>query len=250
MAKGFDIKPEDLNYKTGDGFLAAAKGRSNQSAIFLDSTGRTYATPVGDMPSARSHGTPLTGYFKNPAQSNFITAIMGAPKQKLLIASTAGYGFITELENLNTRNQKGKALISLPDGALPLSPIYITGNVPSLYVVSITNEGRMLAFPLKDLPELPKGKGNKIINITAKNFKAGTDFLKHLFLVPAEGELTLFSGRRHFKLTFANLGNFIGSRAQRGKRLPRGLANVDTVSVELPAPQVPELTENQPPENQ
>lgn len=242
MAKGYDVKPEDLNYKSGDGFLAAVQGRSNQSAMFLDTTGRAYATPVNGMPSARSHGTPLTGYFKNPAQSQFIAALMGEPEQKLLVASTAGYGFVTELENFYTRNQKGKALISLPVGALPLVPIHIAGNIARLYVVSITNEGRMLVFPLKDLPELAKGKGNKIINVMSRDFKAGTDFIKHLLLLPEEGLLTLFSGRRHFKLTTGNFANFIGSRAQRGKKLPRGFRNVDSVSVELPAQQTLVLT--------
>ena len=125
----------------------------------------------------------------------------------------------------------------MSDGALPLVPIHISGNGASLYAVSITNEGRMLAFPLKDLPELPKGKGNKIINVLAKEFKAGSDFLKHLFLLPEEGLLTLFSGRRHFKLTPGNFSEFIGNRAQRGKKLPQGLRNVDSVSVELPAQQ-------------
>jgi topoisomerase-4 subunit A len=237
MAKGFDVKPEELNYKSGDGFLAAAQGRSNQSAMFLDTTGRSYATPVQSMPSARSYGTPLTGYFKNPAQSQFIAALMGAPTQKILVASTAGYGFVTELQNFYTRNQKGKALISLSPGALPLVPIHITGNLPGLYVVSITNEGRMLAFLLKDLPELPKGKGNKIINVLSKEFKSGSDFLKHLFLVPEECLLTLFSGRRHFKLTPGNFSEFIGTRAQRGRKLPRGFRNVDSVSVESPVQQ-------------
>ena len=237
MAKGHDVKPEDLKYKSGDSFLVAAKGRSNQSAMFLDSTGRVYATPVNGMPSARSNGTPLTGYFKNPAQSQFITALMGAPKQKLLVASTAGYGFVTELENFNTRNQKGKALISLSAGALPLVPIHITGNMAGTYVVSITNEGRMLVFPIKNLPELAKGKGNKIINVLTKDFKAGTDFIKHLFLLPEDGLLTLFCGRRHFKLIASNFSNFIGKRAQRGKILPRGLRNVDSVLVEPPAQQ-------------
>ncbi|MCK5782985.1 MAG: hypothetical protein KAH06_00940, partial [Desulfobacterales bacterium] len=199
------------------------------------------------MPSARSHGTPLTGYFKNPAQSQFITALMGAPKQKLLIASTAGYGFVTELENFNTRNHKGKALISLSAGAQPMVPIHITGNMASLYVVSITNDGRMLAFPIKDLPELSKGKGNKIINVLTKDFKAGTDFIKHLFLLPEEGLLTLFSGRRHFKLTPANFSNFIGKRAQRGKLLPRGLRSVDSLTVELPAQQTLVLPESEDP---
>ncbi|MBC2717930.1 MAG: DNA topoisomerase IV subunit A [Desulfobacteraceae bacterium] len=248
MAKGYDVIPEELNYKSGDGFLAAAQGRSNQSAMFLDTTGRAYATPVNGMPSARSHGTPLTGYFKNPAQSQFIAALMGEPDQRLLVASTAGYGFVTELQNLYTRNQKGKALISLLAGASPLVPIHIAGNMASLYVVSITNEGRMLAFPLKDLPELSKGKGNKIINVLARDFKAGSDFIKHLLLLPEEGLLTLFSGRRHFKLTTGNFSKFIGNRAQRGKKLPRGLRNVDSVSVELPAQQTLVL-QGDPPEH-
>ncbi|NOY69540.1 MAG: DNA topoisomerase IV subunit A [Deltaproteobacteria bacterium] len=235
MAKGYDINPGELNYKSGDAFLAAARGRSNQSAMFLDTFGRAYALPVNGMPSARSHGTPLTSYFKTPVQSKFIAVLMGAPKQKLLVASTAGYGFVTEMESLYTRNHKGKALISLPDGALPIAPIHISGNISGLNVVAITNQGRMLAFPLKDLPELSKGKGNKIINVLTKDFKAGIDFIKHLFLLPEEGLLTLFSGRRHFKLTPGNFSNFIGTRAQRGKKLPRGLRNVDSISVELPA---------------
>ena len=232
MAKGYDVKPEELNYKSGDGFLAAARGRSNQSAMFLDTTGRAYAAPVSGMPSARSHGTPLTGYFKTPPQSQFISVLMGPLEQKFLVATTAGYGFVTDLENFYTRNQKGKALITLPAGAKPLVPIHITEKTAGLYVVSITSEGRMLAFSLTELPELSKGKGNKIINVLAKDFKAGNDFLKHLFLIPEGASLTLFSGRRHFKLTPANLSNFIGSRAQRGKKLPRGLRNVDSVEVE------------------
>jgi topoisomerase-4 subunit A len=243
MAKGYDVNPEELAYKSGDDFLAAALGRSNQSAMFLDSTGRTYAAPVSSMPSARSHGTPLTGYFKNPPRSRFISVVMGAPSQKLLLASTAGYGFVTALENFNTRNQKGKALISLPAGSQPLAPIHIAGKPGRLYVVAITSEGRMLGFPLKELPELAKGKGNKIIHILPKDFKSGKDLLRHLFLLPEEGLLTLYAGKRHFKLTPAGFSDFIGKRAQRGKKLPRGYRNVDSVAVELPVQQTLDLGE-------
>jgi topoisomerase-4 subunit A len=243
MAKGYDVIPEELAYKSGDDFLASARGRSNQAAMFLDSTGRAYAAPVSGMPSARSHGTPLTGYFKNPPRSRFISVVMGAPSQKLLLASTAGYGFVTALENFNTRNQKGKALISLPVGSHPLVPVHITGKPGSLYVVSITSEGRMLGFLLKELPELAKGKGNKIISILPKDFKAGNDFLKHLFLLPEEGLLTLYAGKRHFKLTPSGFSDFIGKRAQRGKKLPRGFRNVDSVEVALPSQQTLDLGE-------
>jgi len=235
MAKGYDINPRELNYKSGDGFLAAARGRSNQPAMFMDSTGRTYAVPVNDMPSARSHGTPLTAYVKNPAQSRFVAVVMGAPRQKLLLASTAGYGFITALENFYTRSQKGKALLTLPEGSLPIPPIHIKGDPDNLYVVAITGQGRMLAFPIAELPELSKGKGNKIINVTAKDFRDGSDFLRHLFLFPEGGTLTIFAKRRHFKLSFGNFADFIGSRANRGKKLPRGLRNVVSFSIEPPA---------------
>ena len=234
LAKGYEVKPDELNYKTGDAFLTSAKGRSNQAAIFLDSTGRSYAAPVNGMPTARSHGTPLSGYFKNPPGSRFISVLMGAPRQKLLIASTAGYGFVTELENLNTRNQKGKTLLSLPDGAEPMAPMHITGNPEELFVAAITREGRMLVFELKQLPELPKGKGNKIINIPSGDVKSGNDLLKHLILLPRGATLTLYAGKRHFRLVFGNLENFLGTRAQRGKRLPRGFQNVDEVIVEKP----------------
>lgn len=235
MAKGYDIKPGELNYKSGDGFLASARGQSNQSALFVDTTGRSYAASVNNFPSARSHGMPLTGIFKNPPKSQFVTVLMGAPRQRLLIASSAGYGFVTQLENLYTRNQKGKALLSLPEGARPLVPLHITGDPASLHVLSITGQGRMLVFPLNELPELAKGKGNKIINVYNKDFKERADFLKHLVLLPEGAAITIFSGRRFFKLTFGNIGSFMGARAQRGKKLPRGLQNVDSVTVEAPA---------------
>ncbi len=232
MAKGYEVDPKELNYKSGDGFLAAAYGRSNQSAVFLDNTGRSYGLPVNGLPTARSHGTPLTGFFKNPPQSRFTSVLMGALKQKLLIASTAGYGFITPLEALQTRNQKGKAILTLSGPALPVPPIHITGGTADFYVVAVTTEGRMLVFPLAEMPELQKGKGNKIIHINAGEFKSGGDYLKHLVLLTDQGALTLFAGKRHFKLGFGNITNFVGTRGQRGKKLPRGFQNIDAVAVE------------------
>ncbi|MGM0404019.1 MAG: DNA topoisomerase IV subunit A [Thermodesulfobacteriota bacterium] len=248
MAKGYEVNPEELSYKSGDGFLVSACGRSNQSAIFLDSTGRSYALPVNGLPSARSHGTPLTGFFKNPSQSRFISVLMGAPKQKLLIASNAGYGFVTQIQHMHTRNQKGKALLSLPGDAQPLPPLHVTGSAADFYVVAITAAGRMLMFPLPEMPELQKGKGNKIIHIKTGDITAGKDFLKHLALLPDKGALTLFAGRRHFRLVFGNIANFMGSRGQRGKKLPRGFQNVDSVTVEKPKPVVQEADagENEP----
>ncbi len=240
MAKGYDVNPEELNYKSGDGFLVSACGWSNQSAVFMDSTGRSYALPVNGLPSARSHGTPLTGFFKNPPESRFITALMGAPLQRLLLASNAGYGFVTQLQHLYTRNQKGKAVLTLPGETRPMTPIHVTGSPSDIYIAAITAQGRMLLFPLAELPELSKGKGNKIIHIKPGEFASGNDFLKHLALLPDKGVLTLYAGRRHFRLVFGNIANFMGSRGQRGKKLPRGFQNVDAIVVEKPKPAVVE----------
>jgi topoisomerase-4 subunit A len=235
MAKGHDVVAEELNYKPGDGLLCSAKGKSNQPAIFMDSTGRTYASPMNDFPSARSHGTPLIGIFSNPPQSQFVSVIMGDPEQKLLVTSDAGYGFITRLEHLFTRNQKGKTFISLPSGARPHAPLridHMDEGDKSLSIVVISAQGRMLQFPLSELPELPKGKGNKMIQILPKAFKSGQDAMAFVCLVGTGDRLTVFVGKRHFSLTFDQLVDYHGNRATRGKKLPRGLQNVDRVEVE------------------
>ncbi|MBR9979828.1 MAG: DNA topoisomerase IV subunit A, partial [Desulfatitalea sp.] len=159
LAKAHDVAAETLTYKAGDGFLAAARGRSNQPAVFLDATGRSYMSAVTDFPSARSNGIPLTGLFKTPPQSPFVTVLMGDPEQRILAVSDAGYGFVTVLESLHTRNQKGKAFLSLPPGSLPLSPLVVPASEVPLCIAAVTLLGRLLIFPLADLPELPKGKG-------------------------------------------------------------------------------------------
>jgi topoisomerase IV subunit A len=234
-AKGHDLDPAGLGYKTGDAFLGAALGKSNQLAVFLDSFGRTYATLAHALPSARSLGQPLTSMFTPQPQAVFMAVLFGDPSRYILAASDAGYGFISQLENLYTKNQKGKAFISLPPGARPLQPLYIE-SLENTLLAAITNEGRMLAFPLKALPELPKGKGNKIIHIPPKKAKEREEFVTTLVLIPENSTLIIQAGKRHFKLTPGNLAEFVGERGRRGKKLPRGLRNVDSVAVEMPDP--------------
>jgi topoisomerase-4 subunit A len=235
LAKGHEVVPEELSYRPGDGMLCAARGRSNQQAVFMDSTGRTYATPVHEFPSARSHGAPLIGIFSNPAQSRFISVLMADPEQRLLVASDAGYGFSSQIQHLHTRNTKGKTFLSLPPGAQPLPPILIQPSDEPQFIVAVTLQGRLLVFPLGELPELPKGKGNKIIQISPKDFKAGTDAMVYLKLVGEQDKVTILAGKRRFSMTFANLSEYMSNRAKRGKKLPRGFQNVNALEVEGPA---------------
>lgn len=232
LAKTHEVAAETLSYKAGDGFLAAARGRSNQPAVFLDSTGRSYMSAVTDFPSARSNGTPLTGLFKTPPQAQFVAVLMGAAQQPMLIAGDGGYGFVTVLENLHTRNQKGKAFLTLPSGSLPLSPLEIPESEIPLHVAAVTLQGRLLIFPLADLPELPKGKGNKLIHIPPRDLKEGADRLLFLQLMGEGDKLVVHAGKQFFALSGGNLQQFMGQRGKRGKRLPRGFQRVSAVTVE------------------
>lgn len=230
-AKGHDIDPAGLSYKAGDKYLAHACGKSNQPVIFIDSTGRSYALDPLSLPSARSQGEPLTGKLTLPAGATIEQVIMEPEKQELLMASDAGYGFICKFEDLIARNKAGKALISLPENAKVLKPETLSESASLL--VSITSAGRMLIFPVRDLPALSKGKGNKIISIPAANTKARSELLVKLFLISEQASLEFHSGKRKITLKPEDLQKFRAERGRKGSQLPRGLhSNVDIVVVE------------------
>ena len=230
-AKGHDIDPEGLSYKAGDKYLAHACGKSNQPVIFIDSTGRSYALDPLSLPSARSQGEPITGKLTLPASATIEQVIMEPEKQELLMASDAGYGFICKFEDLIARNKAGKALISLPENAKVLKPETLSESASLL--VSLTSAGRMLIFPVRDLPALSKGKGNKIISIPAANAKARSELLVKLFLISEQASLEFHSGKRKITLKPEDLQKFRAERGRKGSQLPRGLhSNVDIVVVE------------------
>ena len=230
-AKGHDIDPAGLSYKAGDKYLAHACGKSNQPVIFIDSTGRSYALDPLSLPSARSQGEPLTGKLTLPPGATIEQVIMEPEKQELLMASDAGYGFICKFEDLIARNKAGKALISLPENAKVLKPETLSESASLL--VSLTSAGRMLIFPVRDLPALSKGKGNKIISIPAANTKARSELLVKLFLISEQASLEFHSGKRKITLKPEDLQKFRAERGRKGSQLPRGLhSNVDIVVVE------------------
>ncbi|MDU3929651.1 MAG: DNA topoisomerase IV subunit A, partial [Enterobacter asburiae] len=231
-AKGHDIDAPGLSYKAGDSFKAAVKGKSNQPVAFIDSTGRSYAIDPITLPSARGQGEPLTGKLTLPPGATVDHMLMEADDQKLLLASDAGYGFICTFNDLVSRNRAGKALISLPDNAHVMAPLVIENESDML--LAITTAGRMLMFPVSDLPELSKGKGNKIINIPSAEAAKGEDGLAHLFLLPPQSTLTIHVGKRKIKLRPEELQKVVGERGRRGS-LMRGLQRIDRVEIDSPA---------------
>ncbi len=232
VAKGHDIDPAEMNYKSGDEFASAARCRSNQLAVFLDSTGRTYAVPAHSLPSARGQGEPLTGRLKPEDGARFVGVMAGDPDSLYLLGSDSGYGFITRLGDLYTRNKSGKAVLSAPVGSRILPPVPVR-NLEENRIVAVTTDGYMLVIPAADLPQLSRGKGNKIINIPSAKLKNREEFVAALACIKGGEQLTIHAGKQHKTMKTEVLGEFAGERGHRGRKLPRGYQKVDRVEVLL-----------------
>ncbi len=229
-AKGHEIDVRSLGYKTGDEFKAAAKGRSTQQAVFLDSTGRTYSVLAHTLPAARGHGEPLSGRIDPPDGATFAGVMLGEPGDQWVLATDAGYGFVVKLEELYVRNRAGKSVLTVPEGANVLLPVPITS--ADALLCAANNDGKLLVFPVSELPELAKGKGNKIFGIDSKRFDKRDECMVSIAVVGKEQSLIVWSGERKMTLKFAELKDYRGERAQRGGVLPRGWRKVERLDAE------------------
>ena len=228
-AKGVDVDASTLSYRDGDAVLASVRSRSTQQVAFLDSTGRAYSSVVHSLPSARGNGEPLTGRFSPQPGASFQALASGDNDTRFVLASSHGYGFVTRFENLLSRNKAGKAMLSLTPNARVLQPALVCGDA-SDRVVAVTNVGHMIAFALKDLPELDKGKGNKLIDIPKA--KLPTERVVAIAVIAPGNTLLVRSGARSMSLSFKDLDAYVGARATRGGLLPRGWQKVDGLVVE------------------
>ena len=231
-AKGHEIDPHTLSYKSGDSFKLAVKGKSNQAVVLLDSTGRSYSVPARGLPSARGQGEPLTGTINPPSGASFKGAMMGAEEQLYLLATDAGYGFVAKLGDMYANKKAGKALIKIPNGGEVIAPQKID-DVENGLLVSVSNEGRMLIFPVADLPVMARGKGNKIMNIPSAKLANRDEFMLATAVMRKQDCLVIHAGKRHLKMKYADLEHYIGERARRGNKLPRGFQKVDSIVIDV-----------------
>ena len=229
-AKGHEIDPKTLSYKAGDAYQTSVKGRSNQLVILWDSTGRSYTLPAHTLPSAKGQGEPLTGRLTPPPGALFQGLLMDAPDQFVLLASDAGYGFVTQLSELLVKNRAGKAILRLPHEAKALSPQWIQ-SLEEDVIIAATNEGRLLVFPVKELPILPKGKGNKIIHIPSSRAAAREEWMTALCVAGKTQSLRLVSGKHHLTLKPKDIEYYRGERGHRGSKLPRGYQQIDAIEL-------------------
>ncbi|UCB54973.1 MAG: DNA topoisomerase IV subunit A [Thiotrichales bacterium] len=234
-AKGHDIDARKLNYKSGDEYQASAPGKSNQLAVFLDTSGRAYTLPAHKLPSARGQGDPLTSYFTLPAGAQFVSVMIGNPDQLFLLSSNFGYGFVARLGDMHARTKTGKAVLNTGKQAKAMQAVAVRDPEHD-YIVAITSEGHMLVTELSELPQMSRGKGNKIINIPAARLKAGDEEVTALALVQDGEKLTVHSGKKYKVMKPDEVDSYYGERGRRGLKLPRGYRSVDQLEVHMNVP--------------
>ncbi len=230
-AKGHEVDARGLSYKSGDDYLQAARGKTNDILIAIDSTGRSYSMPAHSLPSARGFGEPLSSSLKPPSGATFGSVLLGGAEDQYLVATNAGFGFVTKIENMHTKNKAGKTLIRVPAGGGVMSAQKVF-EYEDDWVAIVTNIGRMLIFPLADLPVMPKGKGVKMINVPTAKFKSGDEFVSALTVFQERQKLVLYTDKRHVTVKPAEFDNYLGQRAQRGKVLPRGFRKVNDIEAQ------------------
>jgi topoisomerase-4 subunit A len=224
--KGHDLDPTALQYKAGDAFLHAAKGRSNQLVVFLDSTGRSYALPAHELPSAKGHGEPLTSSLTPAPGASFVGVVMGDPDELYLMTTDDGYGFVVRLEELLTDRKAGKSIVNVSGNATLLRPQRV-GDFDRDLVAAATTEGKLLLFPANELPQLGRGKGVQTIKV--HRTPIAPEKVVSTAVVPPDGTLVVHAGKRYTNLKGADLETYIGKRAQRGLKLPRGFQSVSLI---------------------
>jgi len=230
-AKGHELDPKGLNYKAGDAYQYSAQGRSNQLAVFLDSTGRSYTLAAHSLPSARGQGEPLSGRLNPPNGASFVAVMMGTEDELYLLASDAGYGFLCRLGDMQARNRAGKLVLNVPKGARVLPPVRVR-DAQRERAVAVTTDGYMLAVSLDELPRLNRGKGNKLINVPLARLKSREEFVRAIVLVRGDEIITIYCGKRHKTMRAAEVEQYVGERGRRGRKLPRGYQKVDAMVVE------------------
>ncbi|MDC3268824.1 DNA topoisomerase IV subunit A, partial [Gammaproteobacteria bacterium] len=230
-AKGHEIDPSSLSYRGEDKLQDYCRGKSNQISVFLDSNGKAYSIPSHSLPSARGMGDPISGRVSADSGVKFISTLIGNDDDKYMIMNTAGYGYISEFKNMVSNKKSGKAFMKLPNEAQLLKALRVRED--HVYISAVSNIGRLLIFEINELPVLPKGKGNKIINIPTPKFLAKEEYMAHAQLISPSSSLRIESGKRFLTLKLKDLENYISSRAKRGNMLPQGYRKVDNMIEEV-----------------
>ncbi len=222
-AKGHDVDAENLNFRAGDQYLSHAQGKSNQRVYVFDEAGRSYALPINNLPSARGLGEPLSSKLSPASGIGFKQVLVAEDETEILAVSNKGYGFKTLAKQLDTNAKAGKAFLTVPDDAAAMN-LQIIENATHLAVLSTA--GRLLVMDLSELPVLNKGKGNKLIQLEAK------DQILSMTTLNLDEIIQVLAGNQQLKLKGDDLQKYVGKRASKGVLLPRGYQKANKLFIQ------------------
>ena len=228
--KTHDTDEHKLEYRIGDTFGSSARGQSDKNVFFLDTGGRAYCLPAVDLKFGARQSEPLSIRLKPSGKVEFASVMMGDDDSKWMLANTAGYGFITALGSMSTRQRAGKQVMDLPAAAHALPAAFVSDPKAAL-IVAITSGGYILAVKAREMAELAKGKGTKIINIPRPKDGEQKEYLRHLVCIEPRGACVLTTGKGKKKLGYNDVLEYVNKRGTRGRKLPPKSRDVSSVTM-------------------
>ncbi len=224
VAKGHDVDASGLSFKSGDGLKMFVRGQSHDVLFALDSHGRGYGLNPTDLPSARSQGEPLTKYLTPDSGAQFLGLVFAKSSTAYLMTHQGGYGFVAQLGDMVTRQRAGKVIVVKQAQDQLMMPIPVPQGTDN-HVVVVSHVGRLLIFPLADVPNLKRGKGNRLMLLKDEERMVAA------VVMGPQDTLQVYAGRRKLKLEVQQWQQYLGKRAQRGRFLPNAFRRVTRLTV-------------------
>lgn len=213
--KGKALNPEQFSFKPGDTLLFSVETRTTATVFLLDERGRAYSFAASAAPTGRGEGVPLSTLVELQEGARPVGALSGDLEDVYLFAGDTGYGLTAPLKSLQSRQKAGKAFLKLDPGEKAMRPLSVTDM--SMLVVGSTS-GRLLAFDIAEVKQLPAGGRGVILMMLDENQRlSGIDACAQLpqsiRVVGARGEKTL-------KMKPEDWVKYMAKRARRGGQLP------------------------------
>ena len=209
MSGHIDLTRE-IKFKDGDGPRFAFHAETTDKLLVFASNGRFYTVGAMNLPGGRGMGEPLRLMVDLPNEAQIVDILIHKPGRKLLVASSAGDGFVVSEDEIVAQTRAGKQVLNLSGDARALVCRPVTGD----HVACVGENRKVLVFPLDELPEMARGKGVRL-----QKFKDGG--LSDAITFALSDGLSWHdpAGRTR---TESDLAEWLGKRASAGRMAPRG----------------------------
>jgi topoisomerase-4 subunit A len=241
---GHGHEPGSFAFKAGDGLYGTFECRTVDTLLVFGSNGRVYSVAVSQLPGGRGDGQPVTTLIELESGTQLLYYFAGPANATLLLASSAGYGFLATVESMVSRQKAGKAFITINTGETLCRPSLVAGAqgsvtvagtpaplvAPATHVACASVGGRILTFEITELKiQANGGRGLMLIDLEAKDTLAGAAAYTRSIRIAGIGR----GGKeREETLEIRSLNNARAARARKGKAADLGFKPNSVTRVE------------------